>query len=57
MTETQTYIFHAKAFKCYVVNAKPWFRAKDVAAFLEYNDTKKLQQTMLIVMTKKDFEY
>ena len=41
MTEPQTYIFHDKAFYFYVVNDKPWFRAKDVAAVLEYNDTNK----------------
>ena len=41
MRDIQTFIFYAKAMKCCVVNGEPWFRAEDVAAILEYNDTKK----------------
>ena len=33
--------FSAKAMKCDVVDGDPWFLAEDVAAILDYNDTKK----------------
>ena len=41
MSEILTLNLNVKGVKCYVVSDEPWFRAKDVATILEYNDTDK----------------